>query len=81
MKVNIYVDTKINVGDIFYTIGGYPRSIVAHRCERIVVTYTIEDGYDQAIPVYQVKNDDHAYEMYEIYTSFEDAESVFYGDE
>ena len=78
MKLYANVETKINVGDIFYTIDC--KDIIAHRCANIIIRTTIgTDGNMHTETQYIAKGEDtYEYYSYEIYTSFEDAEKIVF---
>lgn len=81
MKLNVFVNTEISIGDVFYVVNMHLRNITAHRCERIVVTYDMETNSGCTSVEYIAKGDAYRYEAYEIYSSYAGAEAALHGDD
>ena len=75
------IETKINVGDIFYTIDY--EDIIAHRCANIIIRTTIGTAGDTHTEMQYIAKGEDTYEYYsyEIYTSFEDAEKIVFNED
>lgn len=78
--MDITVNPKISIGDVFYTVDHCVDVIVAHRCVAITLSNTITNNSVETDILYTAKDRIYKYSESEICASFEEAERELYGE-